>query len=177
MNVIGFCGPSGVGKTTLMVGVIGELRRLGQRVSVIKHAHQRFDLDQRGKDSFRHREAGASEVLVASNQRLALLREFDTEGLPTVQQLIAEMSPCDWLLVEVYKHAELPKVEVWREAIGEPPLYPADRYVVAVATDAPATLPCATAGRPVFEMTAPHALARWLMDTGGRFHYSTDRHG
>ncbi len=177
MKVIGFCGPSGVGKTTLMVGVIGELKRLGQRVSVIKHAHQRFDLDQRGKDSFRHREAGAGEVLVASNQRLALLREFDTEGLPTVQQLIAEMSTCDWLLVEGYKHAELPKVEVWRAALSEPPLYPGDRHVAAVATDAPDALPEATAGRPVFEMTAPQALARWLMDTGERFHYADDRHG
>lgn len=171
MKVVGFCGPSGVGKTTLIEGLIAALKAAGQRVSVIKHAHERFDIDRPGKDSFRHREAGAAEVLVASAQRLALLREYDAPGLPTVHQLIAEMSRCDWLLVEGFKHADLPKVEVWREALGQVPQYPDDPFVVALATDTPAKLPQASA-LPVFEMAAPQALACWLMDTGPRFDYT-----
>lgn len=175
MKVIGFCGPSGVGKTTLIAQLIAALRQAGQRVSVIKHAHKRFDIDQPGKDSHRHREAGATEVLIASAHRLALLREFDIEGLPSVHELIAEVSPCDWLLVEGFKHADLHKLEVWRQALGHAPLYPHDPFVVAVATDAPGQLPEATQ-RPVFDLSAPQALASWLMDTGERFDYRPELH-
>ncbi|MBP6901802.1 MAG: molybdopterin-guanine dinucleotide biosynthesis protein B [Burkholderiaceae bacterium] len=175
MKVIGFCGPSGVGKTTLVEQLIVALRQAGQRVSVIKHAHKRFDIDHPGKDSHRHREAGASEVLIASAHRLALLREFDTEGLPSVHQLIAELSPCDWLLVEGFKHADLHKVEVWRDALGQPPLYPHDPFVVAVATDYADRLPELTQ-RPVFALSAPQALASWLMDTGERYDYRPEMH-
>ena len=170
MKVVGFCGPSGVGKTTLVEQLIPLLKARGQRVSVVKHAHQRFDIDRPGKDSHRHREAGASEVLIASAHRLALLREYEVAGLPPVHQLIAELSAADWVLVEGYKHASLPKVEVWRAALPEAPLYPTDPCVVAVATDAAAALPQPT-GLPVFDMAAVPVLASWLMDTAGRFTY------
>lgn len=175
-RVVGFCGPSGVGKTTLVEQLVALLKARGQRVSVIKHAHKRFDIDHPGKDSYRHREAGATEVLIASAHRLALLREFDQEGMPTVHALLAELSPCDWVLVEGYKHAALPKVEVWRAALGQAPLYPDDPHVVAVASDTPAALPQATA-RPVFDLATPEALASWLMDTAERFTYHPEIHG
>lgn len=171
MHVVGFCGPSGVGKTTLLEGVIGGLKARGLRVSVIKHAHQHFDIDRPGKDSHRHRTAGATEVLVASSQRLALLREFDVDGLPTVQQLIAELSPADWVLVEGWKHADLPKIEVWRPALGQPPMYPHDPFVTAVATDDPAALPTPTA-LPVLALSTPAALVSLLLDTAARYHYA-----
>jgi molybdopterin-guanine dinucleotide biosynthesis protein B len=171
MNVVGFCGPSGVGKTTLIEGVIAGLKARGLRVSVVKHAHQQFDIDRPGKDSHRHRMAGATEVLVASSHRLALLREYDSEGLPTVHQLLAELSPADWVLVEGYKHADLPKIEVWRAALGQAPLYPDDPFVTAVATDQPAALPVPTA-RPVLDMSTPAALVSLLLDTAPRYHYA-----
>ena len=170
MNVVVVCGPSGVGKTTLIEQMIAEFKARGLRVSVIKHAHKRFDIDQPGKDSFRHRAAGATEVLVASAQRLALLREFDAEGLPTLHQLIAELSPTDWVLVEGFKHADLPKVEVWRAALGQPPLYPDDPFVTAIATDLPAALPVPTA-RPVIALADPLALVSLLRDSAERYRY------
>lgn len=176
MRVVGFCGPSGVGKTTLVERLIADFRGRGQRVSVLKHAHKRFDIDTPGKDSWRHREAGASEVLLASDRRLALLREYDAPGLPPVHALLAELSAVDWVFVEGWKHADLPKVEVWRSALGQAPLYPDDPFVVAVATDAPAVLPAPT-GRPVFDLAAPAMLASWLVDTADRFDYRPPSHG
>jgi len=176
MRVVGFCGPSGVGKTTLVEQLIADFRARGLRVSVLKHAHKRFDIDTPGKDSWRHREAGATEVLLASDRRLALLREYDAPGLPPVHALLAELSPVDWVFVEGWKHADLPKVEVWRAALAEPPLYPHDPFVVAVATDAPAALPQATA-RPVFDLATPATLASWLLDTAQRFDYRPHPHG
>ena len=171
MNVVGFCGPSGVGKTTLIEGVIAGLKARGLRVSVIKHAHQQFDIDRPGKDSHRHREAGATEVLVASARRLALLREFDVEGLPNLHQLLAELSPADWVLVEGWKHADLPKIEVWRAALGQVPLYPDDPFVTAVATDDPAALPVPTT-RPVLPMATPSVLVSLLLASATRYHYA-----
>ena len=168
MKVVGICGPSGVGKTTLIEALIGELKARGQRVSVIKHAHQRFDIDQPGKDSYRHRAAGATEVLVASPNRLALLREYDSPGLPALHQLVAELSPADWVLVEGFKHADCPKLEVWRAALGQAPYYPDDPFVTAIATDVPDALPTAT-GLPVFVMTDAAALATHLMATAARY--------
>jgi molybdopterin-guanine dinucleotide biosynthesis protein len=92
----------------------------GQRVSVVKHAHHDFDIDHEGKDSWRHRQAGAFEVVIASNRRLAKIREFPTIEEPTFDQLVAELVECDWVLVEGFKHAPLPKIEVWRAATGSP---------------------------------------------------------
>ena len=176
VKVVGFCGPSGVGKTTLVEQVIAGLKAQGHRVSVIKHAHKRFDIDRPGKDSFRHREAGASEVLVASSQRLALLREYDIEGLPSVHQLLAELSPVDWVLIEGFKHAGLPKIEVWRAALGQAPLYPDDPFVTAIATDQPGALPQPTT-RPVFDLAQPADLVLHLQQSGERYHYNPTHHG
>lgn len=171
MKVIGVCGWSGSGKTTLIEGVIAALKAAGQRVSVIKHAHHRFDIDHEGKDSWRHRKAGAFEVLVASAKRLALMREYETEVEHDVHALIAELTPAtDWVIVEGFKHADLLKIEVWRAAVGSPPLYPADPYVVAIATDTPSQLPAATA-LPVLPLGEPAAVAQWLMEHGDRHEY------
>ena len=176
MNVVGFCGPSGVGKTTLIEQVIAGLKAQGQRVSVIKHAHETFDIDQPGKDTWRHRQAGAFEVLIASGHRLAKMREYEVAGQPSLHQLIGEMIDCDWLLVEGFKHAAVPKIEVWRAALGQAPLYPDEPFVVGIATDAPQDLPVATA-RPVFDMAAPALLVSFLLDTAERFHYRAEIHG
>ncbi len=173
MKALGVCGWSGSGKTTLLEGVIAALKAAGQRVSVIKHAHHRFDVDHPGKDSWRHRQAGAFEVLVASSRRLALMREFENEVELDVHQLIAELSPAaDWVLVEGFKHADLLKIEVWREGVGsDAPLYPHDPYVVAVATDRPEALPVPT-GLPVLPLGDPAAVAQWLMQSGSRHEYT-----
>jgi molybdopterin-guanine dinucleotide biosynthesis protein B len=171
MKVVGICGWSGSGKTTLLEGVIAALKAQGQRVSVIKHAHHRFDIDHEGKDSWRHRKAGAFEVLVASSKRLALMREFEEEVEHDVHQLIAELTPvADWVLVEGFRHADLLKVEVWRAEVGEAPLYPADPYVTAVATDRPEVLPVPT-GLPVLPLSDAAAVAQWLMQSGARYEY------
>lgn len=173
MKVCGFSGPSGAGKTTLMECVIRELKAAGQRVSVVKHAHQGFDIDTPGKDSWRHRQAGAFEVVVASSRRLAKLREFDVETDITVHQLLAELVACDWALVEGFKHADLLKVEVWQA--GQPAFYPSDPYVVAVVSDSAAPLPEPTT-RPLFVRDDAAGLARYLLDQAERFEYSLDAH-
>jgi molybdopterin-guanine dinucleotide biosynthesis protein B len=170
MRVVAFCGPSGVGKTTLIERLIVELKRRGQRVSVIKHAHKTFDIVHPGKDTWRHRQAGAFEVMIASGHRLAKMREYEVAGQPSVHQLIAEMVDCDWLLVEGFKHADIGKVEVWRAAMGEPALYPDDPFVTTIATDQPSALPEPTA-RPVFDMADAATLASHLMDTAARYDY------
>jgi molybdopterin-guanine dinucleotide biosynthesis protein B len=169
MKVCGFSGPSGVGKTTLMEGVIRELKAAGQRVSVVKHAHQGFDIDTPGKDSWRHRQAGAFEVVVASAHRLAKLREFDVETEITVHQLLDELVGCDWALVEGFKHADLLKVELWQS--GMPAAYPSDPYVVAVISDDAALLPEPTA-RPVFARDDVVGVASYLLSQAQRFEYT-----
>jgi molybdopterin-guanine dinucleotide biosynthesis protein B len=175
MKVLVVCGASGVGKTTLIEALIGELKSRGQRVSVVKHAHKRFDIDHPGKDSFRHRAAGAFEVVIASNQRLAKVREFESPVEVTVHHLLAELVDCDWALVEGFKHADLPKLEVWRAELQQAPAWPDDPFVVAVATDEPDKLPIAT-GLPVFRMTDAAALASHLLDTAGRHEYRPECH-
>ena len=137
MKVVGIVGYSGSGKTTLIERLIPLLGQAGKRVSVIKHAHHRFDIDRPGKDSFRHREAGSSEVLLVSDQRWALLHELRGESPPSFEEQLALLSPCDIVLVEGYKHAPISKIEVHRAETGHPLLYPADAHVVAVATDEP----------------------------------------
>lgn len=174
MKVVGFAGFSGSGKTFLLERLIAELRRRGLRVSVVKHAHHRFDIDQVGKDSYRHREAGAFEVVVASNKRLALMREFAVEQQPSVHQLIAELDPTvDWVLVEGYKEADLLKIEVWRMQSSPAVRYPEDPFVVAIATDSPQQLPLSTA-LPVLDLNDAAALADWLLAQQGRFDYRSE---
>lgn len=170
MHVVGFCGASGAGKTTLMEGVIAGLRAAGQRVSVVKHTHKDFEVDRPGKDSFRHREAGAYETLIANGFRMAKIRQYDAEQSLDPHRLLAELAPCDWALVEGFRHADLPKVEVWRDGVGRPALYPEDARVVAVATDDPARLPEPPAC-PVFALDDPAALVAHLLAQASRFSY------
>ena len=170
MHVIGFCGYSGSGKTTLIEQLIARLRLAGQRVSVVKHAHHEFDIDHEGKDSWRHRQAGAYEVVIASNRRLAKIREYPIVAEPTVEQLIAELVECDWVLVEGFKHAPLAKIEVWRPATAKPAQYPHDPFVIAIATDGAAALPEPT-GLPVFDLDDVDAIARFILDQEARCRY------
>ena len=170
MRVIGFSGYSGSGKTTLVEQVITRLRLAGQRVSVVKHAHHAFDIDHEGKDSWRHRQAGAFEVVVASDRRLAKIREFEVQTEPTVHQLIAELCDCDWVLVEGFKHAGLFKIEVWRAATGKPAQYPHDPFVVAVATDSPDQLPEPT-GLPRLDLNDADGVTRFLLGSPARYDY------
>ena len=137
MKIFGFAGWSGSGKTTLIEQVIPRFVSGGLKVSLIKHAHHRFDVDHPGKDSYRVRESGCSEVLVTSGQRWALMHEMRGEPEATLAQQIARMSPCDLLLIEGYKYYPLPKLEIYREANGKSPLYPKDEHIVALATDTP----------------------------------------
>ena len=171
MKVVGFSGYSGSGKTTLVVQLVGRFRLAGQRVSVIKHAHHHFDIDQPGKDSWRHRQAGAFEVVIASDRRLAKIREYEVRGAPTAHQLLAELVECDWTLVEGFKHADLLKIEVWRASTGKPVQYPNDPYVVAIATDSPGGLPEPT-GLPLFDLNAPDAIAEFLLSHAERHEYT-----
>ncbi len=170
MHVIGFCGYSGSGKTTLVEQLIVRMRLAGQRVSVIKHAHHAFDIDHEGKDSWRHRQAGAFEVVIASNRRLAKIREYASIEEPSADQLIAELAECDWTLVEGFKHAPLPKIEVWRAATGKPAQYPEDPFVIAIATDSAAALPAPT-GLPVFHLDDADAIAAFILAQTSRCLY------
>ena len=136
MRIFGFAGWSGSGKTTLIEQLIPRLVQRGLRVSLIKHAHHTFDVDQPGKDSYRHRHAGASEILVTSSRRWVLMHELRGSPEPSFDEQIKHISPCDLLLVEGFKHAPIPKLEVWRKETGEPMLHPNDPHIVAVASDA-----------------------------------------
>ena len=135
MKVIGLAGWSGAGKTTLLTRVIPHLLGEGLRVSVIKHAHHKFDIDVPGKDSWRHRQAGATEVMVASGQRWALMHELRGEREPRLPDLRARMSRVDLVVVEGYKSEPLRKIEVYRAANGKPLLFPDDAGIVGIATD------------------------------------------
>jgi molybdopterin-guanine dinucleotide biosynthesis adapter protein len=170
MKVIGFSGYSGSGKTTLVEQLIVRLKLAGQRVSVVKHAHHDFDIDHPGKDSWRHREAGAFEVVVASDRRLAKIREYELQAEPTVHQLIAELYDCDWVLVEGFKHADLLKIEVWRAATAKPVQYPYDPFVVAISTDSPDELPVTT-NLPLLDLNDPDAVATFLLGNPARYEY------
>lgn len=155
--VFGFAGWSGSGKTTLIEQLIPRLVARGLRVSLIKHAHHAFDIDKPGKDSYRHREAGASEVLIASDKRWVLMHELRGETGPTLDEQVALLSPCDLVLVEGYKAAPIPKIEVHRPAIGKPLLHPGDPNIVAVASDAPVGT-----GLPRLDLNRPDEIASFL---------------
>ncbi|MFO0293071.1 MAG: molybdopterin-guanine dinucleotide biosynthesis protein B [Rhodospirillales bacterium] len=136
MKIFGLAGWSGSGKTTLMIRLIPALVARGVGVSTIKHAHSGFDVDRPGKDSHAHRMAGAREVLVSSAARFALMHELRGAPEPSVEELIARMSPVDLLLIEGFKHHAHDKLEVHRPSVGKPLLAPSDPRVVAVASDA-----------------------------------------
>lgn len=135
MKTLGIAGYSGAGKTTLLEKLIPLLRADGVRVSLIKHAHHGFDVDQPGKDSWRHRKSGAGEVLVASDVRWALMHENQSASPPRLQDLLARLTPCDLVLVEGWKRDPIPKIEVHRAGNGKPWLYPDDVNILAVASD------------------------------------------
>lgn len=171
MKVVGFAGFSGSGKTTLVERLIPALRLKGLRVSVVKHAHHHFDIDHPGKDTYRHREAGAFEVVVASDKRMALMREFEVANPPTVHHLLAELyEGVDWVLVEGFKDSDLQKIEVWRVASGKPARYPDDDFIIAIATDSPGQLPVPTQLQAL-DLNNPDAVADWLLSQGARFDY------
>ena len=135
MKVFGFAGWSGSGKTTLIEKLIPRFVQRGLRVSLIKHAHHTFDVDHPGKDSYRHRHAGAAEVLVTSSRRCVLMHELRGTQEPSFEDQLGRLSPCDLLIVEGFKHAPIPKLEVWRALTGEGMLHPQDPHIVAVASD------------------------------------------
>ena len=170
MKVVGFSGFSGSGKTTLVEQLIGRLKHAGHRVSVVKHAHHEFDIDHEGKDSWRHRKAGAYEVVIASDRRFAKMREDELSAEPAVHELIAELRDCDWELVEGFKDSALPKIEIWRAAAGKPAQYPADSHIVAVCTDSPQALPQPTT-LPLLDLNDADAVAEFLLSHPERYEY------
>ena len=137
MRIIGLAGWSGSGKTTLVTGVIPVLTRRGLKVATVKHAHHEFDTDQRGKDSWLHRQAGASEVAIVSSRRWAIVHELGGDPEPPLADILSKLSPVDLVIVEGFKRHPHPKLEVFRTAVGKPLLHPDDDCIVAVATDAP----------------------------------------
>ena len=179
MKVVGFAGYSGSGKTTLVEKLIPALKARGLRVSVVKHAHHNFDIDHPGKDTFRHRQAGAFEVVVASSKRMALIREFEAlNSSLDVHSLIAELDGgVDWVLVEGFKSSDLPKIEIWRAPAGDeeakPLRYLSDQRIVAIATDDPGQLPQPTLP-PVLDLNNADALAQYLVDNQNSFIYSRE---
>lgn len=176
MKVVVFSGYSGSGKTTVIERLIPALKARGLRVSVVKHAHHKFDIDHPGKDTWRHREAGAFEVAVASGRRFALMREFERPAQLSVHHLIAELyEGIDWVLVEGFRECNLLKVEVWRAETGKPVLYPEDDFIVAIATNTPEHLPEPTV-RPVLALNDAEALAAWLVENQDRFDYKAENY-
>jgi molybdopterin-guanine dinucleotide biosynthesis protein B len=137
MRVIGLAGWSGAGKTTLLAKLIPEFNRRGLSVSTVKHAHHAFEIDRPGKDSFEHRRAGASEVLIASARRWALVRELRGQAEPSLADLLRRLSPADLVIVEGFKAAAHPKIEVHRAANGKPLLFGQVPNVRAIASDVP----------------------------------------
>lgn len=135
MKVFGFAGYSGAGKTTLIEQLIPRFVMEGLRVSLIKHAHHDFDLDHPGKDSYRHREAGATEVFLVSRRRWVLMHELRGQPEPSLEEQLAHMSPCDLVLVEGFKYTAIPKIEVHRQVNGKPLIYPENGNIVALASD------------------------------------------
>jgi molybdopterin-guanine dinucleotide biosynthesis adapter protein len=137
MRIIGLAGWSGSGKTTLVTSVIPVLVRRGVKVATVKHAHHEFDTDQPGKDSWLHRQAGASEVAIVSSRRWAIIHELGQDAEPALGDVLAKLSPVDLVIVEGFKRHSHPKLEVYRAVVGKPLLHPDDDCIVAVATDAP----------------------------------------
>lgn len=176
MRVVVLAGYSGAGKTTLLAQLIPALKSRGQRVSVVKHAHHGLEIDHPGKDTWRHREAGAYEVVAASPQRLVLIREFERPQALSVHDLIRSLHPgVDWVLVDGFRDCDLQKIEVWRAASAQPVRYPDDPFIVAIATDSPKQMPEPTQ-RPVLDLNVAQALAGWLFDNGERFVYNPEAH-
>jgi molybdopterin-guanine dinucleotide biosynthesis protein B len=160
MKILGVTGWSGSGKTVLLTALIPLLRARGISISTIKHAHHGFDLDQPGKDSWRHRAAGAQEVLIGSVKRWALLHELEGEAEPGLPELLARLAPVDLVLVEGFKTNPHPKLEVFRPALGREPLWPGRADIVAVACDEAPHQPC---DRTMLALNDIAAIAAWAV--------------
>ena len=163
MRIFGIVGWSGSGKTTLLVRLIPELTRRGVRVSTVKHAHHAFDVDKPGKDSWEHRQAGATEVMVSSAARWALMHEHRGAPEATLEQLIERMSPVDLVLVEGFKRHRHRKLEVHRASVGKPLIAPEDPDIVAVASDAG----LAGLSVPLLDLGDPPAIAEFILREAG----------
>ena len=162
MKVFGFAGWSGSGKTTLVEQVIGLLEARGLVVSLIKHAHHDFDIDYPGKDSWRHRHAGCREVLVTGGKRWAVMHELRGRDELSLNEALAQLSPCDLVLVEGFKRQPIPKIEIYRAEIGKPLLFPDDPNIIAVASDVPQTT-----SLPQLDLNDPAAVAGFILKTTG----------
>ena len=159
-KVLGLVGWSGCGKTMLLTRLIPELVGRGLKIATLKHAHHSFDTDVPGKDSYEHRKAGASEVIVSSPRRWAQVHEIGDDTEATLAQLLRRVSPCDLVLVEGFKTQRHPKMEVFREALHRRPLHPHDGRVVAVASD----LSFPDAGVPVVHLNDIRAVADLVLE-------------
>lgn len=166
MRMFGFAGYSGAGKTTLIEQLIPRFVARGLAVAMIKHTHHNFDLDKSGKDSFRHRAAGASEVMLVCDQRWVLMHELRGRPEPTFEQQIANLSPCDLLLVEGYKATPIPKLEVHRPANGKPFIWPENAGVLAVATPEGSDLP-SDCPLPWLNLNDHDAIAAFILEKVG----------
>lgn len=164
MRIFGLVGRSGSGKTTLIEKLLPCLTARALTVSTMKHAHHGFDIDRPGKDSWRHRDAGAAEVMVVSGERWALLAEHRDEGEPDVDALIHRMAPVDLLLIEGFRAHSHPKIEVFRPALGKDLLWRPGSDIVAVASDV--ALP--HVGVPVLDLADPEGIAEFIVTWGAR---------
>ena len=159
MRIFGLAGWSGSGKTTLLAALIPELTARGLSVSTIKHAHHDFDIDRPGKDSWRHRQAGAREVMVSSARRWALMHELRGDAEPSLDELVRRLGPVDVVIVEGFKRHPHPKLEVHRPSLGKPLLYPDDPHIIAIASDEPFAAPL-----PLLSLADPAAVAGFMLD-------------
>ena len=165
MKTFGIAGHSGMGKTTLIERLVPELTSRGLVVSLIKHSHKAIEIDRPGKDSYRLREAGCSEVLLLGNDRWALMHELRGAAEPPLDYLLSRLQHCDLVLVEGFKHGDFPKLEVWRPAVGKPTLWPHWPGIVGVACDGPPATPAAAPARPApawLDLTDTRAIADFV---------------
>ena len=157
MKIFGVTGWKNSGKTGLMERLITEFTARGLTVSSIKHAHHSFDIDHPGRDSYRHRDAGARQVLLASRNRLALMHELRDEDEPSLGDLLKQLSPVDLVLIEGYKRDRHPKIEAHRKETGQPLIAPEDETIVAVASDTSVSV-----DRPVLDLNDTAAIANFI---------------
>jgi molybdopterin-guanine dinucleotide biosynthesis adapter protein len=162
MKIFGFAGYSGSGKTTLIERLIPLFTSRGLKVSLIKHAHHTFDVDHPSKDSYRHRQAGCSEVLVTSSRRWVLMHELRGAPEPGLSEHVKRILPCDLLLVEGFKRELIPKLEIYRAEVGEPLLHPHDENIVAIASDQPLDTRL-----PQYNLGEPQAIADFILQHTG----------
>lgn len=158
MKIFGFAGYSGSGKTTLIEQLIPQFVMRGLKISLIKHAHHDFNIDRPGKDSYRHREAGCSEVLITSSQRWVLMHELRGEQEQSLQHQLKRLSRCDLVLVEGFKKGSIPKLEIHRAAMGQPLLQPDDPYIIAIASDTQVK-----AKVPLLNLNDPEQISEFIL--------------